>query len=73
MLAGLIESDSKLMWSFEKFFQYSTEITERVFINCIDVKKCELFEISFKSEQTYVNKTFFLLLIFSKDNSSFKD
>jgi hypothetical protein len=48
MLAGLIETDLKKMWSFRKFFEESTNITRLIYINLVNVKLYEIFEVAVK-------------------------
>ena len=48
VLAGLIETKFEKMWSFQKFFDESSKITNLVYINLINVKNYEIFEIAVK-------------------------
>ncbi len=48
MLGGLIETDLKKMWSFRKFFEESTNITRLIYINLVNVKLYEIFEVAVK-------------------------
>jgi serine/threonine protein kinase len=55
MLAGLMENTFEQMWSFDKFFDYSSKITEKAYINILNVNKLQLFELSFEPNSLLIN------------------
>lgn len=46
MLAGLIENNYEKMWNFKKFFDYSAKITNLVYVNFVDLRYYDVYEIS---------------------------
>ncbi len=51
MLAGLMENNYDAMWSFQKFFEHSSEICNLTFVNILNLDTCQMIELSFEKNQ----------------------
>lgn len=51
MLAGLMENNYDAMWSFQKFFEHSTQISELTFVNILNLDTCQIIELPFGRTQ----------------------
>lgn len=51
MLAGLMENNYEAMWSFQKFFEHSSQITELTFVNILNLDTCQIIELPFENTQ----------------------
>lgn len=59
MLAGLIENDYTKMWTFQQFFDYSAKITSLNYVNFIDVRNYDLFEVALEPTAKLVKIEFY--------------
>merc|ERR1712127_292125 len=51
MLAGLMENNYEAMWSFQKFFEHSSQISELTFVNILNLDTCQIIELPFEKTQ----------------------
>lgn len=51
MLAGLMENNYEAMWSFQKFFEHSTQICDLTFVNILNLDTCQIIELPFEPVQ----------------------
>ena len=65
MLAGLMENNYENMWTFEKFFEYSSEIYDLTFMNIMNLDNCQIIELPFKKSEKYLVLFLFFKLNFS--------
>ncbi len=54
MLAGLMENNYDAMWSFQKFFEYSSEICNLTFVNILNLDTCQMMELPFERNQRWI-------------------
>lgn len=45
MLAGLMENNYDSMWTFEQFFEHSSDICDLTFINLLNLDTCQMIEL----------------------------
>ena len=45
MLAGLMENNYDSMWTFEQFFDHSSDICDLTFINLLNLDTCQMIEL----------------------------
>ncbi|CAH0550680.1 unnamed protein product [Brassicogethes aeneus] len=55
LLAGLLEADSRKIWSFEKFFSEVSTVLSREAINIFHVNRAELIKVYIHPDEIYMN------------------
>lgn len=53
LLAGLLEADTKKIWTFERFFSEVTDMLSRKIVNIFHVNKAQLIKVYIHPDETY--------------------
>ncbi|XP_063932799.1 serine/threonine-protein kinase TBK1-like [Zophobas morio] len=55
LLAGLLEADTKKIWTFEKFFTEVTDMLSRKIVNIFHVNKAQLIKVYIHPDESYTH------------------